>query len=63
MNQIVTVNMVPDSQVVSGDVPVQMLPATWSDQRPHDLSAECWCQPTVETVIARIVHKEEKAES
>ena len=42
--------------LVNGQVPVQILPPTSSDERPHVLSEECWCRPIVRHVEARIVH-------
>ncbi len=46
-----------DAELVNGEVPAQVMPATWSDERPHELSKECWCHPLVEAVEARIVHR------
>ena len=45
--------------ILAGEIPVQIMPATRSDQRPHELSSECWCQPLVELIEARIIHRAE----
>ena len=51
--------VIREAEFVSGEVPVQIMPATRSDQRHHELSSECWCQPLVEYIEARIVHRAE----
>lgn len=41
----------------TADGRVHDLPKTWSDERPHELTAYCWCEPTVETAPAAIRHR------
>lgn len=32
------------------DSPLHSLPEEWSDDRPHDLTATCWCEPDLQAV-------------
>lgn len=45
-------------------VPIHETPATSSDEKPHDLTAECWCNPRVEYVPAsRVRHRSAAVEA
>lgn len=42
------------------DGPIHVVPATWDDEKPHELGADwtdswCWCEPTVDGKYVRHV--------
>lgn len=53
---------ITEAELIDGQVPVQDVPETSSDQRMHVLDVDCWCEPTVESVPPaqpRVIHKSE----
>lgn len=42
--------------MTADQTPIQILPETSTEERMHVLGADCWCEPAVETVPARIRH-------